>query len=147
MKQKKNKKNDGSRKISLLKLLIAIPILWILAMMIGLNDNESSKTAPTEQINRGMLVKREDHDHRKEEKIKTEEQQLQQEGPSQVNAPRNQDPNAPGELGKPVVIDKEKLSPEERKKYDDGWKNNAFNQYVSDMVSIHRSLADIRDPA
>ena len=38
------------------------------------------------------------------------------------------------------------LSPEERIKYDDGWKNNAFNQYVSDMISVHRSLADYRDP-
>ena len=44
-------------------------------------------------------------------------------------------------------IHKEKLSPEERKKYDIGWKNNAFNNYASDMISIHRSLADIRDPA
>ncbi len=52
-----------------------------------------------------------------------------------------------GELGKPVKIDKDKLSPEERIKYDKGWENNAFNQYVSDMISLHRSLADARDPA
>jgi hypothetical protein len=51
----------------------------------------------------------------------------------------------PGELGKPVVIDKELLSPQDRKKYDDGWKNNGFNQYVSDMISLHRSLPDFRD--
>ena len=40
------------------------------------------------------------------------------------------------------------LSPvkEERKKYDEGWQNNAFNQYVSDMISLRRSLADLRDP-
>lgn len=56
------------------------------------------------------------------------------------------DPNAPGEGGKAVIIDKEKLSPEERKKYDDGWQNNAFNQYASDMISLHRSLDDVRDP-
>ena len=46
-----------------------------------------------------------------------------------------------------MTIDKEKLSPEERKKFEDGWTNNAFNGYVSDMISLHRSLADIRDPA
>lgn len=34
----------------------------------------------------------------------------------------------------------QKLSPEERQKYDRGFINNAFNQYVSDMISIHRSL-------
>ena len=55
--------------------------------------------------------------------------------------------NQLGELGKPVIIVKEKLSPEERVKYDKGWQNNAFNNYASDMISIHRSLADIRDPA
>ena len=52
-----------------------------------------------------------------------------------------------GELGKGVHIDKDKLSPEELKKFNEGWQNNAFNQYVSDMISLHRSLADIRDPA
>ena len=42
-------------------------------------------------------------------------------------------------------IEKEKLSPEERKKFDEGWKNNAYNEYGSDMISLHRSLPDVRD--
>ena len=45
-----------------------------------------------------------------------------------------------------MIIEKEKLSPEERKKYDDGWQNNAFNQYASDQISLHRGLKDVRDP-
>jgi polypeptide N-acetylgalactosaminyltransferase len=45
-----------------------------------------------------------------------------------------------GEQGRAVEIDKEKLSPEERKKYDDGWQRNAFNEYASNMISLHRSL-------
>ncbi|XP_056008170.1 polypeptide N-acetylgalactosaminyltransferase 5-like isoform X1 [Ostrea edulis] len=56
------------------------------------------------------------------------------------------DPNAPGEAGKAVVIDKDKLSPDEKKKFDDGWQRNAFNQYASDMISLHRTLPDVRDP-
>ena len=50
-----------------------------------------------------------------------------------------------GELGRPVVIEKDKLSPEQRKLYDKGWQQNAFNQYASDMISLHRSLPDVRD--
>ena len=48
-------------------------------------------------------------------------------------------------MGKAVTIDKDKLSPEERLKFDKGWTDNAYNQYVSDMISLHRSLPDIRD--
>ena len=55
-----------------------------------------------------------------------------------------QEPNGPGEMGKPVVLPKE-LEPEVKKKVDEGWKNNAFNQYVSDMISVHRTLPDPRD--
>ncbi|XP_018011031.1 putative polypeptide N-acetylgalactosaminyltransferase 9 isoform X2 [Hyalella azteca] len=55
-----------------------------------------------------------------------------------------QDPNGPGEMGKPVVLDKN-LDPELKKKVDKGWQDNAFNQYVSDMISLHRSLPDPRD--
>ncbi|CAB3401455.1 unnamed protein product [Caenorhabditis bovis] len=53
---------------------------------------------------------------------------------------RRGDPKQAGENGKAVVIDKSKLSPEEKKKFDKGMTNNAFNQYASDMISIHRSL-------
>jgi hypothetical protein len=166
------------RKRQLIKLLIGIPVIWIVVMLIvGLNDtgtsnspadlekikaleeknsrliaeaarkHEEDKRHRNEEQNKNNEANKEDHDHPEEERIKAQQQQKEKAGPIQVHAPRNQDPNAPGELGKPVNIDKDKLSPEERKKYDDGWKNNAFNQYVSDMISIHRSLADIRDPA
>jgi len=94
----------------------------------------------------GLIKGADDKDHPVEELRKAEKQQQENAGPIQVHAPKNNDPNAPGELGKPVLIDKDKLSPAERVKYDEGWKNNAFNQYASDMISLHRSLADIRDP-
>lgn len=47
-------------------------------------------------------------------------------------------------MGKPVVLDKN-LDPELKKKVDKGWQDNAFNQYVSDMISVHRNLPDPRD--
>ncbi|KAL3096177.1 hypothetical protein niasHT_029213 [Heterodera trifolii] len=55
------------------------------------------------------------------------------------------DPDQAGEAGKPVKIFMEKLSPDEKKKYDDGFVKNAFNQYASDMISLHRSLPQPAD--
>lgn len=49
----------------------------------------------------------------------------------------------PGEMGKPVTMPA-KLSPEVKKLYDEGWKRNSFNQYLSDHISVHRSLVDFR---
>ncbi|XP_063384301.1 putative polypeptide N-acetylgalactosaminyltransferase 9 isoform X2 [Cydia fagiglandana] len=52
--------------------------------------------------------------------------------------------NAPGELGKPVVLPKN-VSEETKAAVAEGWKKNAFNQYVSDLISIRRKLPDPRD--
>lgn len=171
------------KKRSIIKLFIAVPIVWIVVMLItSLNDTSSSSTLTSSELikekqkierlqreNKRLIEEaaekhqeerrlrleklnakedqlKDDHDHPEEERKKVEEEQKGH-GPKQVNAPIDRNPNAPGELGKAVVIDKEKLSPDERVKFDEGWKNNAFNQYASDMISLHRSLADIRDPA
>ncbi|CAF4884336.1 unnamed protein product, partial [Rotaria sp. Silwood1] len=56
------------------------------------------------------------------------------------------DLNGPGEMGKPVEIDKTKLSPYELIKYENGFEKHAFNVYASDLISYHRSLPDVRDP-
>ncbi|KAJ8669981.1 hypothetical protein QAD02_001240, partial [Eretmocerus hayati] len=60
-------------------------------------------------------------------------------------APRDPDESAPGEKGRPVHLPTN-LTAETKKLVDDGWLNNAFNQYVSDLISVHRSLPDPRDP-
>ncbi|VVC95663.1 unnamed protein product [Leptidea sinapis] len=52
--------------------------------------------------------------------------------------------NAPGELGKPVILPKN-ISEEAKAAVSEGWKKNAFNQYVSDLISIRRKLPDPRD--
>jgi polypeptide N-acetylgalactosaminyltransferase len=58
--------------------------------------------------------------------------------------PIPKDPNGPGEMGKPVVLPSN-MSAEQKRIVDEGWQNNAFNQYISDMISVHRSLPDPRD--
>ncbi|XP_055328880.1 uncharacterized protein LOC129581693 [Paramacrobiotus metropolitanus] len=50
----------------------------------------------------------------------------------------------PGEMGEPVVIKREQLGAEEQLLYDQGFKKNSFNQYASDMISVKRSLPDMR---
>lgn len=42
-------------------------------------------------------------------------------------------------------VDLAHMSAQDKRKYDQGWKKNAFNQYASDMISLHRSLPDVRD--
>lgn len=58
--------------------------------------------------------------------------------------PREPDASAPGEMGRPVILPTN-MSAQTKKLVDDGWLNNAFNQYASDLISVHRSLPDPRD--
>ena len=46
--------------------------------------------------------------------------------------------SGPGENGKPYKVDKEKAEPEIKERIERGWKNNAYNEYVSDLISVHR---------
>lgn len=66
---------------------------------------------------------------------------LSSSGAGVLAAPKEQDP---GEMGRPVVLPTN-ISAEVKKLVDDGWMNNAFNQYVSDLISVHRTLPDPRD--
>ncbi|KAK0422770.1 hypothetical protein QR680_007772 [Steinernema hermaphroditum] len=56
------------------------------------------------------------------------------------DTPTPDDEISPGDWGEPVIIDKNSLSLEEQRKYDEGYKNNDFNEYVSDMISLRRPL-------
>lgn len=54
-------------------------------------------------------------------------------------------PRGPGELGKPVTLP-DNMTDHVKNLVDKGWSDNAFNQYISDMISVKRSLPDVRDP-
>ena len=49
----------------------------------------------------------------------------------------------PGAMGKAVIV--KNPSPEVKRLILDGKKKNSFNQYVSDLISLHRSLPDARN--
>jgi polypeptide N-acetylgalactosaminyltransferase len=59
-----------------------------------------------------------------------------------MDPPKELNLTAPGEMGKPVVLSN--LSQEIQKLVDEGWNKNYFNQFVSDMISLRRSLPDPR---
>lgn len=58
--------------------------------------------------------------------------------------PAPSEPNGPGELGRPVIL--KNLTEEQQQLVNVGWENNAFNQYISDIISVNRTLPDVRDP-
>ena len=160
------------RRRGFIKYILLIPSLWLGAIILfSLRTDSSPRLKSNDDIRINVVDQKAvspsfvdrligvlpfklgaDADHPAEERIKAQKQAEEMKGQVQVVAPEMQNDHnnpkigGPGEMGNPVRIDKDKLSKEERKKYDDGWKNNAFNQYVSDMISLRRSLADIRDP-
>ena len=40
-------------------------------------------------------------------------------------------------------MEKEKAEPEIKERIERGWKNNAYNEYVSDLISVHRSVGGL----
>jgi polypeptide N-acetylgalactosaminyltransferase len=55
------------------------------------------------------------------------------------------DLDGPGEMGQAFEVDYKNLSPTEKEEYDRGFKRNAFNQFASDRMSVHRTLPDYRE--
>lgn len=151
----------------IIKIALAIPIIWFAAIGISVvfHGPVEYVSLRGDDINNGLKNFRDQDDFQKtesnpdnlsfdqrvakaREKLRKEhsiaEGEPLEEGPS--DGIHTQDPNSPGERGRPVEIDKNKLSPEERALFDKGWEDNAFNQYASDKISVHRTLPDVRDP-
>jgi hypothetical protein len=108
----------------IIKRLIRLLIIWILLVVmfniLGNDDELAKRNAEP----RTLPIK---------EKKKTE------------SITKTIERNAPGAFANPVVINVDRLSPEERKKYEDGWKYG-YNEYASNLISLHRELPDFRDP-
>ncbi|KAK9501667.1 hypothetical protein O3M35_012350 [Rhynocoris fuscipes] len=50
-----------------------------------------------------------------------------------------------GNMGEPVVLPLN-LSDNVKNLIEDGWKRHSFNQFVSDLISVKRTIPDLRDP-
>ncbi|XP_049818188.1 putative polypeptide N-acetylgalactosaminyltransferase 9 isoform X1 [Aethina tumida] len=130
----------------LLKLIVIVGTAWFTIAFLMYTDNQSGRrmSLPLEgnQIDRERPVERvvpfrTDRAEKTEPKVEREKDSVF----GNVLAPPVS--NA-GEMGKPVILPTN-MSADVKKMVDDGWLKNAFNQYASDMISVHRSLPDPRD--
>ena len=149
----------------LFRFILFVPIVWLLIILILLQSNEIT-TKPSDNGNSkdriinhrigrdadevdafggDALIRLRDRLVPMNNKSNTVEPSSEavrviRDKPEQVAAPQldnaKQDLNSPGEMGKAFDVNKEKLTPDERRKYDDGFQQNAFNAYVSDLISI-----------
>lgn len=72
-------------------------------------------------------------------------QDEQKEAQSVAVIPPPNEQTSYGELGRPVILKNLTIAQQNLVKV--GWENNAFNQYISDLISLNRSLPEVRDPS
>ena len=128
------------------KLLVLAAFVYLISIALSLSQSDSYPTAGI--LNRlrvkhepdSVVSVREQHqvveemeDSREVTEDATEDEDEEYDTPE---PPPPVDPKAPGEMGKPYKIDKP--TGEVKKAIDKGWKDNAYNQYVSDLISLHR---------
>ncbi|CAI2348849.1 unnamed protein product [Caenorhabditis sp. 36 PRJEB53466] len=153
------------KKKAIIKVLLLIPVIWLCSLIFfaatSNNSNQNNNNIADAIVAHPKAVPKAEKPNViqgfgppiEPEPVAPEETnnvENEQPGGNLVKPKFMVDPNDPiykkgdtsqaGELGKAVVVDKTKLSPEEKAKYDKGMLNNAFNQYASDMISVHRAL-------
>ena len=128
------------------KLLILVAFVYLISVALDLSQSDSYPAAgffsrlkvkhdpdSVNNIGRPPSLPEEVAGNKEASEEATEDEEDEYDAPE---PPPPVDPKAPGEMGKPYKVDKP--TGEVKKAIDKGWKDNAYNQYVSDLISLHR---------
>ncbi|XP_015912972.1 putative polypeptide N-acetylgalactosaminyltransferase 9 isoform X2 [Parasteatoda tepidariorum] len=146
------------RKSLIIKIVLFIAVSWLgITMLMNFSDKVRVEKAEEEvveavnyieqnQVIANPTVGVEKHEGRKPRQSKEEYLHIPMNVPHHAEMEQAvlplPDHDQPGEYGKPVVLTN--LTKEEQDLIATGWEHNAFNQYVSDLISLHRKLPDVR---
>ncbi|XP_076349208.1 putative polypeptide N-acetylgalactosaminyltransferase 9 [Tachypleus tridentatus] len=138
------------RRSLVLKVLVLAPVTWfVITLLLAYNEKvNTDKNIPNlERAKEGYKI--DSKNNLPEEPAHPQSAGLRHRdsdtpgdrGHGVIPPPR--DPDGLGEMGKPVRLTN--LTQIQQAMVKEGWDKNAFNQYVSDLISLHRSLPDVRD--
>jgi len=129
-----------SRKGHTLKVVLVTSLVWLLFDTFFLfNVDDCKNEGIKSNVNKGNIAARIiDSDHQKPVEKVNEDRISEVRHPVKNVLPIH-DPNGPGEMGKAVVIPAEK-----KQERDEMFKINQFDLMASDMISLNRSLPDVR---
>lgn len=145
------------------KFIILVAIFWITIVLIhlsGKKELELTKTDFNDRFNEFLVDSRRDLNHHEvvnpdNDSKNNQEDDFTQKHSKQLESIRvdlsshkNNGKLAkliedPGHMGRAVTLPTN-LSAEVKKLVDEGWTKNAFNEYVSNIISVRRELPDPR---
>lgn len=138
------------RKSFWFKFVIIAAIFWITIVLIhfsGKKDLELTKIDFNDRFSEFLIDSQRDVNRKQDEndykKVEDNNINEKQNKISEINKIDLKSKKKPGDMGHPVVLPTN-LSAEVKKLVEEGWTNNAFNEYVSNMISIRRELPDPR---
>ena len=135
----------------LCKISIAMTSVWLILVVIYLQlprlDVDLNNPKPEQSVTQpfeAKLIKKTESDESEKIFIESSEKFTKKQHSASFQQLHNIfDSESLGENGKAVTMPS-KVPPQIKAIYDKGWNDHQFNQYVSDLISVNRTLSDNR---